>query len=100
MSQRNHTPGPWEAIQTSLDQTITRVVWGDGFNTPLAWVYTEDPTGRANAALIAAAPDLLAAVEGIVNQAENAPSDECADSYLCNILDIARAAIAKVKGGA
>ena len=67
-----HTPGPWRAIQKSMEefdivgpehknrddcQYIAEVfgIWADAFTSQ----------GSANARLIAAAPDLLAACEAI-----------------------------------
>jgi hypothetical protein len=50
---------------------------------------------RANAALIAAAPDMLAALEAILSCADARDSDSMA-----NAMTDARAVITKAKGGA
>lgn len=76
-----HTPGDWEYIKMT-----GRVVSGDvricGINGFMS------DTGNANARLIAAAPDLLEALENLVRS--NAPEHVIA----------AENAIAKAKGGA
>lgn len=69
MSAVKHTPGPWEIYAGSLD------VYGPVQPTERhpnyrrrvsAYPWTDkDDEGRANAALIAAAPDLLAAVQAL-----------------------------------
>ncbi len=54
----------------------------------------EGGMSEANARLIAAAPDLLAALEGILAQIQRPPHMAFADD-----IDTARAAIAKARGG-
>lgn len=69
-----HTPGPWEV--THLDATgsqsagyanvraVNRHMFGHGTCLPIVDVYLyHEPEQQANARLIAAAPDLLAALE-------------------------------------
>jgi len=97
-----HTPGPWELADigdySDFDGN-SRVVLGDDRRiavvkvTPGSALFAESD---ANARLIAAAPDLLAALEAMVrdadrNQRPGGGSD---------VPDSARAAIAKAKGGA
>lgn len=85
-----HTPGPWalteKAVVASASTPIAhRVKWWS-----IGQLEIEE---NANARLIAAAPDLLAALQGVVRVADRA-TDE---------FDAARAAIAKAtgqKGGA
>lgn len=92
------TPGPWKAVRVGNDFRIERDV-EDG---AIATVYNApDGIGEGDASLIAAAPDLLALaqqfakecaecdgtglvsrkfyVEGIENDADDQPCDECAD---------------------
>lgn len=103
-----HTPGPWAAKRVGLQQWWINAPFGDptiGHNSwdGLAEVYGSDDwpeSGRkvaeANARLIAAAPDLLAACEQALVELEDslpAPSDEW-DFY-----DKLRLAIAKATGG-
>lgn len=81
-----HTPGPWMAtprgyvILTDRSADIANVTSANG-----------DDVMMANASLIAAAPDLLAALEYIITEAE---LNGCRYS-----LAQARAAIAKARGG-
>lgn len=67
-----HTPGPWRVILWSVAETsgceavaeILACPPGDEEGTLVAGVYVAGPDeGEANASLIAAAPDLLAAVK-------------------------------------
>lgn len=105
MSESKHTPGPWQAEQDD-------VPYDGGFET---WVVNADGAGicmmdcpkddmEVNARLIAAAPDLLKALESL-----NALIDfavPCGDgdfsisdvSGLNRAFDLAHAAIAKAKG--
>jgi len=80
-----HTPGPW--IIDSDDGDIIEVVSGDYF---IADVHRLEPKDewRANARLIAAAPELLEALEELVDLYE----------YEDNVSRDARAAIAKARG--
>lgn len=97
-----HTPGPWRAFFTEANQR-TRI--GD-------WYFTQEPTStsrpvrfrrvsasnveaRANAALIAAAPELLAALELIARS-----TGFNGGTSVEELQRIAQAAIAKARGGA
>ena len=102
-----HTPGPWSVGEVShrkqrvdidslhADQTLGHQTWRG-----LARAYgCEDMPAEgtaamlANARLIAAAPELLEALQSVL--------DNCLDSAgLCAAHAKARAAIAKAKGGA
>lgn len=109
MSKEKHTPGPWKVAKRQR-YTIDVVVPAVSKNTigyTIAQVSTAGE-GEANARLIAAAPDLLAALEAAIvplirlgdfignNDAGGAsglgPFDRCA------IIRQARAAIAKATG--
>ena len=97
-----HTPGPW-SLSASFDSVERRVQHGD--NPPLVWGiasginsahpdYMPREEQIANARLIAAAPELLAALEAL-----------CEDKYLADPINAdrmrnAREAIAKATGGA
>jgi hypothetical protein len=68
-----HTPGPWYVLWDWIDpETFDTLVvapdWGPEC-VAVVTTYTRDPEcdaqGKANARLIAAAPDLLAALEGV-----------------------------------
>ena len=100
MKDTQHTPGPW-SISASFDRVERRVQHGD--NPPLVWGiasginsahpdYMPRAEQIANARLIAAAPELLAALEAL-----------CEDKYLADPINAdrmraARAAIAKASG--
>lgn len=111
-----HTPGPWAAKRVGLQQWWINAPFGDptiGYNfwDGLAEVYGSDDwpeSGRkvaeANARLIAAAPELLQACEAMIewdDREEDHAVDFAARMALCErAFDLARAAIAKAKGGA
>lgn len=71
-----HTPGPWRA-DSSENNAGVEESWGDvmavGFAVATIWQDTErlDIEASANASLIAAAPDLLAACEMIASFAQS-----------------------------
>lgn len=82
-----HTPGPWSAdhdnVRTPADGGMVAKVAGD-----------TDAQAYANARLIAAAPDLLAALRDLVS-AEGLPEGYANRAML---IDAARAALAKAEG--
>lgn len=101
-----HTPGPW-----TVDRQITHWHGGPGCGVPalailqqaddmicrpVAWVhpylYFGDPT--ADATLIAAAPELLAALKPFVEGSFLHGGPNCT----CAVCDHGRAAIAKAEG--
>jgi len=96
MSAR-HTPGPWEACKVGdygdYDGQCL-VVLGDDMR--VAVTLGSDKTAKANARLIAAAPDLLEALQVMVKQFTKVPS-----TYLdSKARGMAHAAIAKATGEA
>lgn len=97
MSGPKHTPGPWE-VRRGSDGYIRQVVGPKG-RIVSRWNGLAAPTsneGEANALLIAAAPDLLACLEQMVERHEalGRPDDGWDGLYI----DEAKAAIAKAKG--
>jgi hypothetical protein len=95
-----HTKGPWE-LEESLRGNNYTAISGDDW-IELATVVTrmklggdDSPEGLANARLIAAAPELLEALENIILSSDA----NCGDS-LANAIEAARAAIAKAKEAA
>jgi hypothetical protein len=91
-----HTPGPWyiDCQNESAAIGYRAIVDKDGYT-----VCSPSPMGQANARLIAAAPDLLAALIAF----DNAFSHYCEgdpDSDEVSALYQAREAIAKAKGAA
>lgn len=95
-----HTPGPWE-VRTEFGFTYIRPAthkargYSSGY-APIAKVIGDKRIGQQeeNARLIAAAPELLVALEAIVNAWEEGR----AFSDKMNEIGKARAAIAKAKG--
>lgn len=112
MSGVKHTPGPWRV------EAGTTLIWGNcnpddhstrGMGYPIAearinpsgnWStgpYADE--GEANARLIAAAPDLLEALESIVlMQAENRGDGVKTHLALSHLCVTAQAAIARARG--
>lgn len=89
-TKSKHTPGPWY-----IDETYGLIMWQD---KEVAAIHAgRNGDARANAALIAAAPDLLAACEIILT---NSSTLDLSNPYHKAIQDAAFAAIAKAKGGA
>lgn len=85
---KQHTPGPWAILDRSENsRTLTHVTNGAHIVCTLGTTRTDgSPNHSANARLIAAAPDLLDAVQAIVD----AFGDQ--DSLL---IDQCKAALAK-----
>lgn len=106
----NHTPGPWatETWTYEVDRDIPTIrTAGDAIAQALdLWRDGADSTAErdANARLIAAAPDLLAALEEMVSEHDTYWRNTVADNpgYFppddTGGLVLARAAIAKAKG--
>lgn len=103
MSEIKHTPGPWVTLPEECDKPYVRIRGtrlGERYKivnvlTPAYEGFAERETEetRANARLIAAAPELLEALETIL---------EMCDGYVPNTSKVvwanARAAIAKATG--
>lgn len=102
MSTAKHTPGPWTLETVTTAVGICHKIGPfpprrpDDVTTRSACLYADYPSGcnpadeelKANARLIAAAPELLEALEAITE-----PYDTSLPEY-----KVARAAIAKAKG--
>lgn len=93
-----HTPGPWSVVNEHDEVTV---IAGEhishGFK--VRYEIARDVGGHrgdeyANARLIAAAPDLLEAIQALLRKVE------CGTALHCDLCDAARAAIAKATGGA
>jgi len=96
-----HTPGPWTATEGGV---FSQHLNGHGnFYVAALPFHSEEPTpsDKANLALIAAAPELLAALERILS-VSRAGLDSGGNVHVALNLakGEARAAIAKAKGGA
>jgi len=89
MKTDTHTPGPWHMGKRGGNPAI----YGKDGTEVAEILHGLTPEWRGNARLIAAAPEMLAALEEL-----------CADKYLADPINAdrmgkAKAAIAKVKGG-
>jgi hypothetical protein len=65
MSNTRHTAGSWDYVISEDGEHHLIVKDKPGFSPPLAWVESGIPKGIANARLIAAAPELLVALEAM-----------------------------------
>jgi hypothetical protein len=89
MSEVKHTPGPW-----TFDGPPDSIIVWCGPDERVAFILTSDGPAEANARLIAAAPELYAALERLERTVRILPSDmDEPDSPLAQ----ARAALAKVE---
>lgn len=90
MATQNHTPGPWSVDLSNRNSVTVR-----DNNYPVAEMWLSDGRHHANARLIAAAPELLEALQ-LLDQAHNGPWDGAEqERYIAIANDKARAAIAK-----
>lgn len=74
-----HTPGPWIAKADQHHAQVSQV-WGDSMTMVVCNVMAGLGDGRANARLIAAAPQLLAALQAVFRQTcilQRHPDDVC-----------------------
>lgn len=106
MSETKHTPGPWRYGAPWDKPNGGRTIFGRHVDEYIADVYAghhaddsvDGPRGEANARLIAAAPDLLAALEAYVAGDFEAQGSTLAAQRHNARRDAARAAIAKARG--
>ncbi len=90
-----YTPGPWAAKPSMLRAVCITSASGPVATTSSASHVSRD-TNIANARLIAAAPELLAALNKLVRAIDRLPGSNSLDG----LADEARAAIAKATGEA
>lgn len=97
-----HTKGPWNIAQESVDSEWYIVTAAGGRVMANVHVETGNRMDEANIKLIAAAPDLLKALMKIEREA-TAIAATCPPAPhacpACEILFVAREAIAKAEGG-
>ena len=96
---KQHTPGPWFANKSELDACSSLV----SIRTVNGGYEITKDVGYQNASLIAAAPDLLAALESCVRSINMMPrtkqaEDIQAECGMFSAVSSARAAIAKAEG--
>ena len=105
-----HTPGPWEHRGTDGGAEVICHREAAGKRRTLAHVYQESRHGRqeANARLIAAAPDLLAACiearEALFNLSRHAKDADCFspghdDEHVCTTCTLKMAIAKATEGG-
>lgn len=95
MSAHKHTQGPWYfAPRLNLQSGL--MIYAEPHGVTVAAVPHNDSTGRADAALIAAAPDLLEAAKSALWWFESKDTDGKDFIQVCKEL---RAAIVKAEGG-
>lgn len=86
-----HTPGPWQ-VAAYLNDGRIGIYDGDGYRVASVHDFNYREENKANAALIAAAPDMYRALEVIASTLD-------ALDEMDNLRSIARAAIRKATGG-
>ena len=100
----SHTPGPWVVTQLARINARSVVVDADEGRRRIAKIAlsaTLPETDQANARLIAAAPELLSALEGLLDHhhvVARAAGDSPGDPDQAPEVIAARAALAKAKG--
>jgi len=92
----SHTPGPWKFDGSHVTDRTNTVISIEGIAQPHGVTADDDPAW-ANARLIAAAPDLLAACHKICKAIAFGVESTLAKE-LCDGYDAVRAAIAKAEG--
>lgn len=104
----SHTPGPWdcdtlytseEDVPFSLSKEVRAVMSPNGDVAYLANALDSDQTIMANARLIAAAPELLAALKAALPVLESDANRREIPDWERALVNLARAAIAKAEGG-
>jgi len=109
-----HTPGPWQAVSLRdevnvqpapgmpFERTaiINHVFGGANFGEIVAQTGCNYPRCQANARLIAAAPDMLAACDSAIQIIEQLIPEPSARGIADVVLVQIRRAIAKAEGGA
>jgi len=94
-----HTPGPWACHDTSNYAHDYRLFRPDGMPLPLNVIANDHSEQRANARLIATAPDLLEAAQRLSSRGFFTPVS-CADEETLRDMALMLAAIAKATGAA
>ena len=96
MSKMSHTPGPWVLHPTALHPAVRSVGTDETGPRRICTVGTMNgnPVDKENARLIAAAPDLLEALQNIIDSVDKGHA-----VILVPLAANARAAIAKATRG-
>lgn len=94
----NRTPGPWKALGARVISDYRPTERYNIADCDNHKPYVTDDIGEANARLIAAAPELLAALKNIDNAHCGKPL-MCGHDYDCTcVMEMARNAIKKAEG--
>lgn len=97
-AETKHTPGPWGAEPMEDGCSVAyRINDASGYEVAVTSGRDSDGEEAANARLIAAAPDMLAALCSLCNELEM-PGERGVLHGVPNALTAARAAIAKAEG--
>lgn len=100
-AESKHTPGPWRNGSVHIVADVESIGKKTEVIVCHVWNRGSDAQTAANARLIAAAPELLAALQAILH-----PDNESivyfvpSDSWAMKLRDDALAAVAKATGGA
>jgi len=100
-----HTPGPWSECWIAGELIVRRRIPDTNRSRTVCRVRDKRAAkdkkaeDEANARLISACPDMLAALQNILNGIETGVITSDHDETLANAADKARAAIAKAKKG-
>jgi hypothetical protein len=86
---KKHTPGPWVCVNTSNHAHDYRLLQSNGRPLPFSAPANDHSEARANARLIAAAPDMLELLRALVD-----PDDD----YSAFHINTARALIRRIDG--
>lgn len=99
-SDQKFTPGPWVIFPKSINNAVFQAVGRDNGDDSISGI-TDAVFRRADASLLAAAPDLYAALDRLDKIAGNYnPEFPMAARYhaeFCAAMDAARAALAKAR---
>ena len=101
---RKHTPGPWHYFETLDGRCRVKPLNGKYIVAECSAMEPQCEEQRANARLMAAGPDLLEALKGLLRWMPIYPA--AADAFVGGreahqaAIDAARAAIAKAEGSA
>lgn len=92
MKTATHTPGPWRALGTVSKTQCVRTT-DERYEVLVSGPYLTDPEREANAAIIAEAPALLAALRALVDAHDAEPKELTAAEW-----DAARTILARLEG--
>ena len=95
MKTTTHTPGPWRVAKHDSLKDVRHIDAGPHGYERDTLAIVQGKRSESNARLIAAAPELLSALEALLEQADLGEVDD----ETRPIVEQARAAIAKANGG-